>query len=60
MASFVTFLGRKLLESSIEIASKEGFKVIYGDTDSIMVNTNVKDIREAYVKGLNLKNLINN
>jgi len=60
MASFITFLGRKLLESTIDIATKEGYSVIYGDTDSIMVNTNVKDIKEAYVKGLHLKKLINN
>lgn len=30
-----------------ELVEKEGYQVIYGDTDSIMVNTNDTDINKA-------------
>lgn len=39
IAMLITAFGRKLLESSKDLVEKEGFNVIYGDTDSIMVNT---------------------
>ncbi len=40
----ITYFGRKLLDSSIKIVNNMDFEVIYGDTDSVMINTKVKDI----------------
>ena len=33
----ITYLGRKLLESSIELVENSSYEVVYGDTDSIMI-----------------------
>jgi len=51
IAALVTSQGREILQSTKELAEgKLGMKVIYGDTDSIMVLTNSTDIKE--VRGL--------
>jgi DNA polymerase alpha subunit A len=59
MAMVITSFGRKLLESSKELVEKEGYQVIYGDTDSIMINTLKGNIKEAVLKGIDIKKLIN-
>lgn len=45
MAMIITAFGRKLLENSKDLVEKEEFDVIYGDTDSIMVNTGKVDLK---------------
>ena len=37
LAMMITFFGRKLLQSSIEVVEGLAYEVIYGDTDSIMI-----------------------
>lgn len=37
LAMMITYLGRKLLESSIELVENSSYEVVYGDTDSIMI-----------------------
>jgi len=40
----VTSMGRQTLQRTVEIAqSSVGLEVIYGDTDSIMINTRISD-----------------
>ena len=40
LAAIVTSLGRDTLQATADVAEKElGLEVIYGDTDSIMINT---------------------
>ncbi len=60
MAMLITCFGRKLLESSIEVVEKLNFKVIYGDTDSIMINTTQNNLLAAYKNGIEIKRAINN
>ncbi|KAF9764508.1 DNA polymerase alpha catalytic subunit [Nosema granulosis] len=66
MASYITKKGRDLLVETRDIATEElGYKVIYGDTDSIMINTQLKycnenlnqinDIAEEIKNKINLK-----
>ena len=47
LAAMITAKGREILESTRNIVENNGFTVIYGDTDSIMVNTNSLKLDEA-------------
>jgi DNA polymerase alpha subunit A len=60
MAALVTKFGRSLLESSKALIETQGYSVIYGDTDSLMVNTMKADLFEAILIGIELKKEINN
>lgn len=59
IAMLITAFGRKLLESSRELVEKLGYNVIYGDTDSIMINTMKGNIKEAVINGIEIKKEIN-
>ena len=59
MAMLVTCFGRMLLDSSIKKVEMLGYDVIYGDTDSIMVNTKQAKVEEAIIEGINIKKEIN-
>lgn len=37
-----------------DLVEAEGFSVIYGDTDSIMINTNSTDLKNAKIVGQNV------
>mmetsp|Transcript_18898 Transcript_18898/g.27965 ORF Transcript_18898/g.27965 Transcript_18898/m.27965 type:complete len:1429 (+) Transcript_18898:96-4382(+) len=44
IAAMVTKLGRETLQRTVDIATEKlGLEVIYGDTDSIMINTRITD-----------------
>ncbi|NDI16596.1 MAG: hypothetical protein EBY83_01295 [Verrucomicrobia bacterium] len=46
--------------NTVEIAKDQmGLDVIYGDTDSIMINTNLDDLKAVKEKGDSLKRKIN-
>jgi DNA polymerase alpha subunit A len=60
MAALVTHFGRILLKNSEELINSKGYSVIYGDTDSLMVNTMKNDLAEAIMTGIELKQEINN
>jgi DNA polymerase alpha subunit A len=47
IAALVTSKGRETLQRSVDIAQNTvGLEVIYGDTDSIMINTRLKDEKD--------------
>lgn len=47
IAALVTAMGRDTLQSTVDIAqNKIGVEVIYGDTDSVMINTRINDESE--------------
>lgn len=47
IAAMVTSLGRETLQRTVDIAQNTvGLEVIYGDTDSIMINTRLNDERD--------------
>lgn len=60
IANTITGCGRFLINKTKDIIeSKSGYEVVYGDTDSIMVNVKTKDLETAYKTGETLESLIN-
>ncbi|GAB7339427.1 hypothetical protein MBLNU457_6059t1 [Dothideomycetes sp. NU457] len=60
LAMLTTSKGREILQSTKDFAeSSHGLRVIYGDTDSVMVNTNVDNIADAYKIGNEFKKAVN-
>ncbi|RIA89475.1 DNA polymerase family B-domain-containing protein [Glomus cerebriforme] len=59
LAMLITFKGREILEDTVKLAENEKMEVIYGDTDSIMINTKVVDINQALEVGNILKKKVN-
>lgn len=60
IASTITACGRHLIQKTKDVVEEdEKFKVIYGDTDSIMVRTQTKDLEEAFKLGGFLEKKIN-
>jgi DNA polymerase I len=60
IANAITSTGRHLITKTRDTVDKdERFKVIYGDTDSVMVKTKTKDIEEAFKLGQELEVTIN-
>ena len=60
IAALITRTGRETLMKTKEIAeTKLGFSVIYGDTDSIMINTGTTQIKESIDMGNKLKHEVN-
>jgi DNA polymerase Pol2 len=60
IANAITSCGRYLIQHTREIVENDkNFKVVYGDTDSIMVKTNAKDLDEALATGKLIEKKIN-
>lgn len=60
IASTITACGRYLIQHTKNVVEEDNkFKVIYGDTDSIMVRTQTTDIDEAFKLGDFLEKKIN-
>ncbi|VDO00948.1 unnamed protein product [Rodentolepis nana] len=59
LAALVTGLGRALLMNTKELVENMKLDVIYGDTDSIMVNTNSTDLLSALTIGERVKHEVN-
>lgn len=60
MASAITSCGRDYIQKTKKIVeTKTPYKVIYGDTDSVMIKLNITDIEEAFKIGSELANTIN-
>uniref|UniRef100_H2Y7K6 DNA polymerase n=1 Tax=Ciona savignyi TaxID=51511 RepID=H2Y7K6_CIOSA len=59
LAALVTRQGREILLHTKELVQKMGLDVIYGDTDSIMINTNSGDLENAFKLGNQVKAEVN-
>ena len=59
IAALITKTGRRILRNAAHIVDKNGYKIIYGDTDSVMVNTMTQNIKEAVEIGNKLNKEIN-
>jgi len=59
LAAMVTSKGREILLQTKDMISKMNLDVIYGDTDSVMVNTNSHDFDEVYRLGREIKQTVN-
>lgn len=60
LAMLTTAKGREILQATKDLAeSSQGLRVIYGDTDSVMVNTNVDNVADALKIGNEFKRAVN-
>lgn len=59
LASLVTFKGREILMSTKALVERLGYDVIYGDTDSIMIDTKLVEYDEVMQRGSLIKSAIN-
>ncbi|KAJ4925105.1 hypothetical protein JOQ06_017842 [Pogonophryne albipinna] len=59
LAALVTLKGREILMHTKDLVQKMNLEVIYGDTDSIMINTNSKSLEEVYKLGNKVKAEVN-
>ncbi|CAJ0769423.1 22753_t:CDS:10, partial [Entrophospora sp. SA101] len=59
LAVLITSKGREILQDTVDLAEKESMEVIYGDTDSIMINTNTSEMQKALEVGKFLKEKVN-
>lgn len=59
IAALVTQQGRDILHRTVEMADAMGYDVVYGDTDSIMINTGVTDLAEVKQIGNKVKREVN-
>ncbi|KAK3989473.1 putative DNA polymerase alpha catalytic subunit [Cladorrhinum sp. PSN332] len=59
LAVLTTFKGREILRSTKDLAESMALQVIYGDTDSVMINANVDNVADALQKGREFKTAVN-
>ena len=62
IAALITSTGRRILQDTVNSVMKPGIyplDVIYGDTDSIMINTNTVDLKKSLEVGNYIKKVIN-
>ncbi|CCE63655.1 hypothetical protein TPHA_0F01710 [Tetrapisispora phaffii CBS 4417] len=59
LAMLVTGKGREILMNTRQLAESMNLKVVYGDTDSVMIDTGSELYGQAIAVGLNFKKLVN-
>lgn len=59
LANLTTSIGRDTLRATKELAESESLQVVYGDTDSVMINTNTDTYKEAIRVGNEFKKKVN-
>ncbi|ORX99207.1 hypothetical protein BCR34DRAFT_606680 [Clohesyomyces aquaticus] len=59
LAMLTTYKGREILRRTKDMAEEKALRVIYGDTDSVMINTNVDNIADALKLGNEFKREVN-
>lgn len=59
LAALVTAKGREILQNTKHLVEKLNYEVIYGDTDSLMINTNILDYDEVFAVGRKIKQEVN-
>ncbi|KAK0637379.1 hypothetical protein B0T17DRAFT_108523 [Bombardia bombarda] len=59
LAVLTTYKGREILRSTKELAEEKALQVIYGDTDSVMINANVDNVADALKVGHEFKKAVN-
>lgn len=59
LAVLTTYKGREILRSTKELAESKSLQVIYGDTDSVMINANVDNVSDALRVGNEFKKAVN-
>ena len=49
LAVLTTYKGREILRSTKDLAESNSLQVIYGDTDSVMINANVDNVEDSEI-----------
>ena len=59
LAALITSKGREILQHTKEFVERMTLEVVYGDTDSIMINSNSRDFSHVMELGNRVKKEIN-
>ncbi|KAG8262791.1 DNA polymerase alpha catalytic subunit [Homalodisca vitripennis] len=59
LAALITAKGREILMNTKDLVQKLSYEVIYGDTDSIMINTNILEYEQVFKIGNKIKAEVN-
>ncbi|KAI8044811.1 hypothetical protein M5D96_000983 [Drosophila gunungcola] len=59
LAALVTHKGREILTNTQQLVQKLNYDVVYGDTDSLMINTNITDYDQVFKIGHSIKQSVN-
>ncbi|RKF63889.1 DNA polymerase alpha catalytic subunit [Erysiphe neolycopersici] len=59
LAVLITYKGREILRSTKDLAESNSLQVIYGDTDSVMINANVNNVEDALKVGKEFRKAVN-
>ncbi|KAI6251126.1 hypothetical protein HI914_00636 [Erysiphe necator] len=59
LAVLITYKGREILRSTKDLAESNSLQVIYGDTDSVMINANVNNVEDALKVGKEFRKIVN-
>ena len=59
LAMLVTNKGREILMNTRQLAESMGLTVVYGDTDSVMIDTGCENYEDAIKIGVEFKKLVN-
>ena len=59
LAVLTTFKGREILRNTKALAESKTLQVIYGDTDSVMINANAESVADALRVGNEFKKAVN-
>lgn len=59
LAQLITQKGREALLRTRDLAVEKGLEVLYGDTDSVMINTNALTYADAFAIGVDFKKAVN-
>ena len=59
LAKLITLKGREALARARSLAEQQGLQVLYGDTDSVMVQTNAAEYSDAVAVGFEFKDIVN-
>ncbi|XP_011708044.1 PREDICTED: DNA polymerase alpha catalytic subunit [Wasmannia auropunctata] len=60
LAALITAKGREILEDTKRLVEKLQYDVIYGDTDSLMINTNILEYDDVFSIGRKIMREVNN
>ncbi|ODV90674.1 hypothetical protein CANCADRAFT_50974 [Tortispora caseinolytica NRRL Y-17796] len=59
LAMMITHRGREILRRTKDLATENSLQVIYGDTDSVMIHTRMKNYEQALSIGREFKTVVN-
>ena len=59
IAALITSLGRDILQKTVDLTQNMNLEVVYGDTDSIMINSNTTNLSEAIKAANQVKYAVN-